>query len=219
MSTEEFIDQSLAKGIRRSITRRHREFLAAGVKDHLDYNRSWTRFSTQVIERYRQMLGNDNVLIVRNTSSRAQLFCVVDDDGGVGLAMQFELRRRGTRRDIEKKCEMYVPIAITSHFRERLIQVPKQLNPGIAVLLHALYKAVQRHFVSAVDGGGDVYPDWLVNTGRFAFAYSGLLIFGDFHQNTDLVCRTVIRHDRLERHNEAIWNRATASPGHFAVYE
>jgi hypothetical protein len=218
MAADDFVDESLAKGIRRSLVRRHRQVLDGLSPSDGNRQSTWKKGSARVIANFLDVLGPENVLVTLETGNRIQFLVVIDSDKGVGFACMHELRKKGLREDKRHELEIYVPIGITAHFRERLIQIPASLNPGMASLLFSLYSAVRSRFTAALDMNGEIYPHWHDVEGRFAFANSSLLMFGDVGPTSDLICKTVIRRDRLERRNEVVWIEAINTPGGFITF-
>lgn len=217
----QLIDLSLAKGIRNATARTHQKFLD-GITSVPEENvqNSWTKAKIFFISHYRKVLGNDHVLVVKSTSSTLELFFVIDgiDTGGMAYRALIKKRGHGSKRDDERRRELYVPIVFTNHFHQRLIQTPLERKSPIAAVLYALSVALTGYFFIASTGYADLYPKWS-KVGQFAFVHREFLVLGSIDQDEDCVCRTLILKDRLEAPKLRLWRQANESPEKLFIHQ
>lgn len=216
----QLIDISLAQGIRNSVARQHQRFLD-GITSLPEENvkKSWTKAKSFLISHYREVLGNDHVLVVKSTGSTLELFFVIDgvEAGGMAYRALMKKKGHGSKRDDERSRELYVPIVFTSHFHQRIIQTPGERATPIAPVLYALSIALEGQYFIASTGCADLYPTWS-KVGQFAFVHRDFLVLGSIDRDEDCVCRTIILNDRLETSKQRIWNQAVKSPKKLFIY-
>ena len=217
MEDKKFVDQSLAKGMRRTVSRHHQRVLDGTTIPELGVRESWGKAIERLLEHYRRTLGADKILLLSKTNTRYEFLMVVDSQAeGIGVARKISVFKSNREETLEEELNGHVPISFTPHFHERYTQLPPEVAPPLAVAMNRLRLAIQDEFIAAVDGDANVYPYWR-KTGEFAFVDGQLLILGGIEADKSLVCRTVIRKDRLELPKERLCKTVESMPRKFLV--
>jgi len=210
------IDYSLAKGLRRDISRRQGKALENfnSEGDHSEFRKikSWRGFCNYQVRKTLKSFGSDHVHVCKN-DKKTLLILIVYSDPMVSFPLCQDFSKnelKGKEPDpIKRSIEECVSILMTPHFVERYIQARAGLGCGLAALVWRMWLALSG-FVLLHWDDGEVIPLWKV-VGKFAFATESALILGDMQQYQDAYCRTIILSDRLEEKYLSIWSRARAT--------
>jgi hypothetical protein len=218
MKSQYFVDESLAKGIRRTISRQHQKLMDGTVLPEENIQKSWNKCVEMFLAHYKKVAGLSNVKLLKKTNNRFEFLVVIDGQKqGVGVVCHLICKKKTSEETVQETLDNHVPISFTPHFHERYIQLPDDVASPLVSVMDRLRIAIRSEFFVAIDGNGDLYPFWR-KTGNFAFADGKILIFGNVEVDKSLLCRTVIRADRLEESKEKLFRVAASAPNKFVFY-
>lgn len=160
---------------------------------------------------YREVFGPSYVHTIEVSKRGLEFIAITLSEGGPAVVQRNKFRiSRGALVELsedQENLQSYVPIILTAHCIERFLQSSRSGLATVADVMHQLWKASQPHFILGFDGARDIYPVWSAS-GRFAFATKEYLVLGDIPEYQDMICKTVIRADRLEASKAYLWERA-----------
>ena len=77
MKSQYFVDESLAKGIRRTISRQHQKLIDGTVLPEENIQKSWNKCVEMFLAHYKKVAGLSNVKLLKKTNNRFEFLVVI----------------------------------------------------------------------------------------------------------------------------------------------